>query len=1133
MHPIDQVTKQLHKLVNVIKIRDLEPAETVARELALFKISADGAARGEVMQIVEIFRGKIIDVTRRSRDRRGHRHVGEDRGVRAHGAPVRPGRDGAHGRDRDLARARRDLALGSPAGTIALLFTDIEGSTTPRAASWAPAGPRCSPTTTRSSGGAIAGARAATSTASRATRSSPPSPTRRAAARAAVAAQRGARAHAWPAAGRDELRVRMGLHVGHVERRGDRLRRARGPPRRAGRRAPRTAARSCSPPRPRRSSATRVRDSSRSATHRLKDFPVPELLFCAVVDGRGAGRLPAAAHARRCAPRTSRPARPLAGRPRRRTSRALRDGAARRRRAARDADRPRRRGQDEAGARRRRRAARRAPGRRSGGCRSPASRRRRHVLPARSPAPLGGRRRTSRRPLRGDPAARPAAARRCWSSTTSSSCSTAAPGRSRRCSTRLPGLADRSATSQAAAARCARERVLPLHTLDHDARARAASSARGAARAGSTPARPTTRSCEIVAAARRPAAGARARRPRGCACSRPRSCCDRLARSLGAAQGPRAATGRRAPPLPAGDGRVDARRCSTDDARALFARARRLRRARAARGARGGRAAPGLPRRARRDAVLARRRARAPGRGRPAAACASACPRRCARSPPRRLDAGPDGARGGCCTPRVGLPALDRVGGARAVSAIARDVFRRAMEADAEAGAALRWARRRARRWPTSSPPRWAADGLLGRTADTWRSSPAAAAPCGDPALNARRDRRGVRPAHPRRPLRGDRRVDRVRAQDPAIASLRSSMRGFMRTSLETAPSRWRITCASPPPSEVRLAGRRAAARSAGTSFADDFDRARERFTAPRERTRWSPFSQTSATRSGATSRCASDARRHRAVRPSMSTAEARGTCCRCCSTCSAWPRRWRRSGATSRRSRSRVSPRPRASSGEHERLRDASFKHLLRDAHRRARERLRDARTAPPPPGRAASDACALDLASPTAASIGRPLALRAGDRPRPARALRARRAARAPRRRRGAGRRSPCRSPPARRPERGRVRLARAPASSGSASSSPTATAPRSPRSAACARLEARGPGRFAASPPRWRELAGGAVADAPDGPPGAGLVAVGGFAFAPDGGARAALGRLRRRRSLHRPRGRARAPRRRRPR
>jgi acetolactate synthase-1/3 small subunit len=66
MHPIDQVTKQLHKLVNVIKIRDLEPQETVARELALFKITTDGANRGEVMQIVDIFRGRVIDVTRRS-----------------------------------------------------------------------------------------------------------------------------------------------------------------------------------------------------------------------------------------------------------------------------------------------------------------------------------------------------------------------------------------------------------------------------------------------------------------------------------------------------------------------------------------------------------------------------------------------------------------------------------------------------------------------------------------------------------------------------------------------------------------------------------------------------------------------------------------------------------------------------------------------------------------------------------------------------------------------------------------------------------------------------------------------------------------------------------------------------------
>src|SRR5213592_2216820 len=51
VHPIDQVTKQLHKLVNVIKIRDMEPDQTVAREMALFRVTADGQSRGEIMQL--------------------------------------------------------------------------------------------------------------------------------------------------------------------------------------------------------------------------------------------------------------------------------------------------------------------------------------------------------------------------------------------------------------------------------------------------------------------------------------------------------------------------------------------------------------------------------------------------------------------------------------------------------------------------------------------------------------------------------------------------------------------------------------------------------------------------------------------------------------------------------------------------------------------------------------------------------------------------------------------------------------------------------------------------------------------------------------------------------------------------
>jgi acetolactate synthase I/III small subunit len=65
-HPIDQVTKQLHKLINVIKIRDLEPEETIAREMALFKVSADGQTRAEIMQLGDIFRARIIDVSGRT-----------------------------------------------------------------------------------------------------------------------------------------------------------------------------------------------------------------------------------------------------------------------------------------------------------------------------------------------------------------------------------------------------------------------------------------------------------------------------------------------------------------------------------------------------------------------------------------------------------------------------------------------------------------------------------------------------------------------------------------------------------------------------------------------------------------------------------------------------------------------------------------------------------------------------------------------------------------------------------------------------------------------------------------------------------------------------------------------------------
>jgi acetolactate synthase-1/3 small subunit len=65
-HPIDQVTKQLHKLINVVKIRDLEPSSMVAEEMMLVSVSAEGDKRTEVLQIAEIFKAKIVDVERRT-----------------------------------------------------------------------------------------------------------------------------------------------------------------------------------------------------------------------------------------------------------------------------------------------------------------------------------------------------------------------------------------------------------------------------------------------------------------------------------------------------------------------------------------------------------------------------------------------------------------------------------------------------------------------------------------------------------------------------------------------------------------------------------------------------------------------------------------------------------------------------------------------------------------------------------------------------------------------------------------------------------------------------------------------------------------------------------------------------------
>ena len=63
---LEQIEKQLNKLIAVIKVNDFTGTEHVERELVLIKVDADERTRGEVMNIVDIFRGKIIDVSHHS-----------------------------------------------------------------------------------------------------------------------------------------------------------------------------------------------------------------------------------------------------------------------------------------------------------------------------------------------------------------------------------------------------------------------------------------------------------------------------------------------------------------------------------------------------------------------------------------------------------------------------------------------------------------------------------------------------------------------------------------------------------------------------------------------------------------------------------------------------------------------------------------------------------------------------------------------------------------------------------------------------------------------------------------------------------------------------------------------------------
>lgn len=65
-HSLEQVRKQLHKLINVIEIVELDAESSVSREMIMVKIKVDSDNRSEVIEMVDIFRGNIVDVSKES-----------------------------------------------------------------------------------------------------------------------------------------------------------------------------------------------------------------------------------------------------------------------------------------------------------------------------------------------------------------------------------------------------------------------------------------------------------------------------------------------------------------------------------------------------------------------------------------------------------------------------------------------------------------------------------------------------------------------------------------------------------------------------------------------------------------------------------------------------------------------------------------------------------------------------------------------------------------------------------------------------------------------------------------------------------------------------------------------------------
>ena len=109
-HSLEQIEKQMHKLVNVLRVSELEPGESVERELALIKVSAPPERRAELLTLADVFHARVADLGARSADLRGRGRAGGARLLRGARASARrqgdrPHRPGRSRTDIDEAHA--------------------------------------------------------------------------------------------------------------------------------------------------------------------------------------------------------------------------------------------------------------------------------------------------------------------------------------------------------------------------------------------------------------------------------------------------------------------------------------------------------------------------------------------------------------------------------------------------------------------------------------------------------------------------------------------------------------------------------------------------------------------------------------------------------------------------------------------------------------------------------------------------------------------------------------------------------------------------------------------------------------------------------------------------------------------